>query len=103
MEPPQLGTLSPSFLQQCAHEAPQLSGTLPSTTFPTKPQSSLLWATTATPPPHARTGSEGGETHHTSPFPRVMEAPGSAIKQDPHSHLCLQREATVRSLTQTPV
>lgn len=51
MEPPQLGTLSPSFLQQCAHEAPQLSGTLPSTTFPTKPQSSLLWATTATAPP----------------------------------------------------
>lgn len=63
MEPPQLGTLSPSFLQQCAHEAPQLSGTLPSTTFPHIPQSSLLWATTATTTPTPEQGlREGGPT-----------------------------------------
>lgn len=72
------------------------------TTFPThEAKLSALghtWPPTDTP----EQGLGEGRPHLPSPSPRVILAPGSAIKQDPHSHLCLQREATERNLTQIP-
>lgn len=64
-------------------------------------QSSVLWATPGPPTDTLEQGLGEGRPL-TSPSPRVIQAPGSAIQQDPHSHLCLQREATERNLTQIP-
>lgn len=91
MEPLQLGTLSSSLLEQRASEASQLLGTLTPTPTST-PQSCLLWATCIHP-------NLRGRGQHTSPSPRVIQAPGSALKLNPHPHPCLEREATVRNLT----
>ena len=91
MEPLQLGILSSSLLEQRASEASRLLGTLSPTPTST-PQSCLLWATCI--PPNLR-----GRGQHTSPSPRVIQAPGSVLKLNPYPHPCLEREATVRNLT----
>lgn len=84
MEPPQLGILSPGFLQQCAHEAPQLSGTLPSTTFPTHTAKlSALGHTCPPPHTHTRTGSGGGGTPPHLPIPQSHPGPWLCHKTGP--------------------
>lgn len=86
--PPQLGSLSPGFLQQRALEAPQLSGILPSTAFPTH-ATKLLAPGHLCPPPHPEQGLGEGGPRHTSPAPpEASRPPCSTINQDPHSHPC---------------
>ena len=73
MEPPQLGILSPSFLQQRAHEAPRLSGILPSTTFPT--HTTKLLAQGHLCAPTTRKGTGRGETPAIPPHPPETSRP----------------------------
>lgn len=94
-EPPQLGVLSPTSWSS-ASEAPQLSGTLPSTPRNTHHTKLFVWATStpppltpSPPPPRPEQGPEKG-LPHTSPFPRATQAPGSALKHD-HTPLPVSR------------
>lgn len=81
MEPAQLGILSASLLRPRASEAPRLSASLPSTTFPTR----LLAGATPAPLHTRRVRGWGRGSPPTPPSPslRVTQAPGSAIKTGP--------------------
>lgn len=74
MEPLQLGTLSPSFLEQRAPEAPQLLGIL-SPTPPRTPQSPLLWATHVPPPEQGLGGGGPSTPPHPPGSSRLLALP----------------------------